>query len=475
MDNENEKIESNENSQAQKHNPEQEVQKEVISGENAQEEETTGENAQEEETTGENVQKEETTGENVQEEETTGENVQEEETTGENAQEQQQLPQSPQQVSKPEQSQQPQQQLPSDVAEFFNGGVNELTKMLEDVTTRDALVSEIKNLASEGKKLEKHLADEKKNLDTDLNKTVENERENYISKENKIINDGSSELKKVKNERNKAKERGVRERIDNETSHLISENKSTRRYIRKTLKENGLPTYCDTKWFYALYCTQSFLEWIVKIFVFVIGLILIPWVVVEIVDPWFFLKFLLWVVIVVVFITIYMTIFLLTKDKDNGTLEDMREHRDKIADNNKTIKKIKKSIKTDTDESHYNLEKYDSKILELQSSIENATAAKDKKLKEFEEHKKQQIINSINAKHVPIIESKQTEISEKAALYKSKNDEFVKISKLIEEKYEKYLTKSYTDAVCINNMIQIINNNGATNIGEAYSMIKNKK
>ena len=375
----------------------------------------------------------------------------------------------------PSEEKAPTEEASSDAIEFFNGGIDELTKMFEDVNKRDELITEIKTLASEGKKLEKQLSDEKKSFESDLNKTVESEREKYVSQENKVINEAAAELKKVKNERSKAKERGVRERIDNETAQLIAENKGTRRYIRKTLKENGLPACCDTKWFYTLYCTQSFLEWIVKILVFALGLVLIPWLVVEIVDPWFFLKFILWVVVAVVFIAIYMTIFLVTKDKDNGTLEEMREFRDKIDDNNKAIKKIKKNIKTDLDESQYNLEKYDLKMQDLQNSLDNATSSKEQKLKVFEEVEKQKVIDSINAKHVPLIESKQKEIDEKADLYQLKSSEFGQLSKLIEEKYEKYLTKPYTNAGCIKNMIQMVNQNGAANIGAAYAMVKNQK
>ena len=65
------------------------------------------------------------------------------------------------------------------------------------------------------------------------------------------------EIKKIKSNRNKAKQRGIKDRITNETKDLVNENREYHRTIRKTLKENDLPSYCDSSWFYTMYCTQG--------------------------------------------------------------------------------------------------------------------------------------------------------------------------------------------------------------------------
>ena len=363
------------------------------------------------------------------------------------------------------------QQIPPDVAEFYAGGYDELQVIYDCILKRDTLLAETKNLAKEGRQLEKQLADAQKNLNSEIEKTVNQERENYIAAEVKTISEGSNDLKKTRNERNKAKEKGVKDRIEQETSELILENKNIRRQIRKTLKENGLPSYCDTKWFYTLYCTQSFVQWIIKILVFIAGLVVIPGLVVWLADPWWFLKIVIWIVFIVIFLAVFLTIYLLTKDKDNGTLEEMREYRDKIDDNRKTIVKIKKNIKTDTDDSIYHLDQFDEKIAMLESMIQSATVSKEKKLKEFEEVKKQEIIDAINANRLPAIDQMKKEIDEKAGIYQEKNTSLITLSGDISEKYEKYLTKNYTNASAVKAMMDAISAGQAVNIGEAFGKL----
>lgn len=361
-------------------------------------------------------------------------------------------------------------QLPPDYAEFYAGGAEKLSELLEKLKQKEQLAGEIRTLAGDIRRLEKEINDEKKALETELSTRVSDEREQTIAAESKKITESNAAIRKTKNDRNKAKERGIKDRIEKETVAMVSENRDTHRYIRRTLKENGLPSYCDTGWFYTLFCTQGFLEWLIRILVYALGLVIIPGIVVKLVDPWFFLKFLLWVGVMVVFIAVYLTIFLLTKDKDNGTLGELREYRDRIHDNKKKITAVKKGIRSDTDESHYNLEEYDEKIADLEKVIEENTREKERKLREFDEVRKPQLINSIHEQHVPVIEDKQYIMGEKNKQAQEKNSELEIVNRTITEDYEKYLTKANTNPEAVQRMLQLMENNTAATIGQAMEM-----
>lgn len=416
-------------------------------------------------------------GQEPQEQQPQGQPQQEQQPQGQPQQEQQLQVQS-QNIPAMQQIQQPMQQAPQMPAmspeeeQFFAGGLGEINVIIEDVTHRDNLINEVKNIVNEGKKLEKELEEEKKNLTKDINETVNAKMAEEVAEEDRIISESSSKLKNVKSERNKAKEQRMKNRIEQETSAMVEENRNLHRHIKKTFKENGLPTYCDTKWFYTLYCTQSAIEWLIKIAVFLCGLILIPGLVCAIINPWWFLKIILWAVVMVIFIMVYMTIYLLSKDKDNGVLEDMREHRDKIADNERKIKSVKKGIRSDTDESHYNLEEFDVQIAELERNLDTAIRLKKEKLGDFELNKKQSVIDEINAKHVPVIDAKQSAINEKLSLYNQKNNELNELQQKITEQYERFLSKPYTNVPCLKRMGEMIQNGNATNIGQAFMLVK---
>lgn len=359
-----------------------------------------------------------------------------------------------------------------DNEDFLNGGADELQIMLKDLSERDESINKVNACAGEGKRLEKSLQQENDNLNKDINTSLKEGLIKATSEEDRIISDNNKKIREIKSERSKAKDKRVKNRIENETQGLVDENRDLHRLIRKNFKENNLPAYCDTKWFYALYCTQGGIEWLVKSLIFIVGLVIIPWIVVELADPWWFLKIILWAILMVVFIAVYMTIYLLTKDRDTGILEEMRENRYKISDNEKRIKKIRNSIKADTDESQYNLEEFDDEISALQSNIEQTAKTREEKLKDFEENKRQQIIDDVNKAHADTIEGIKKAIDDKLNEYKELSDKANELQKLVAENYEKYLTPQFTNKQCCEKMMTMIQNGQASNIGQALQMIK---
>lgn len=356
--------------------------------------------------------------------------------------------------------------------EFFSGGAKELMTLLDYVEKRDNLVNEIRTASMEGKRLEKELEGLKEDIGKEAADSVKEELNKEVEKEVNIINTTSSKLKETKNKRGKAKYRGIKNRMSEETIELYNENKEIRRFIRKTLRENNLPVFCDTKWFYTIYCTQGIVELAVKLLVFALGLAVIPYIVVKIVNPWFILKALLWIVIAFVFVGVYVTIFLSSKDKDIGTLEEMRGYRENISDNNKKIREIKRNIKRDTDESAYGLESFDKSIEELEDTLEDAKRQRDTKIKVFESEKKSLIIEEIEEKYKEILTDKEDEIQKKVEFCKSKNEELLSVEEIIKTDYEKYLTKPYINAGCIRRMLELVEGGNVKDIGEAFEIVK---
>ena len=68
-------------------------------------------------------------------------------------------------------------------------------------------------------------------------------------------------LKKVKAKREKAKNQGVKERIEEDTRGLVRENKELADQIKTLFKANHVPGFCRGNYYYALYFTKdSFIE-----------------------------------------------------------------------------------------------------------------------------------------------------------------------------------------------------------------------
>ncbi len=311
----------------------------------------------------------------------------------------------------------------------------------------------------------------KSTLESDINTAVKNGMIEAVAPEDKILAEENVKLKEVRQQREKAKNKGIRDRIEYETRDLSEENREYRRSVKRGLKENGLPAFCDSNAFFIMYCSQTAVEWVIRLAVFFAAFFVFPAVVLLIADPWWLWKLIWWVVIDVIMLAVYMTIYLISKDRDAGILDEVREIRDKIAENEKKIRKISSDIKKDPDESSYNLGEYDDEIKNIEAAIEEASLKKSGKLKEFEEFTKQTIIDKLNSERMPEINEKQKILEEKTDVYNQLNRKFTEMNQAIENKYEKYLTKQFSNRQKIQRMIELIETGQAVNIGQARELI----
>ncbi len=355
---------------------------------------------------------------------------------------------------------------------FLEQGKEKLQEVLEKLAEREALKNKDKELASTEKALKKELTELQKDFDKAMDNDIKRERENYVSVESRNLEEANSQLKKEKSSRGKAKRRGMKERMEVETRELVTENRGLHRQIRKTLKENDLPSYCDTNWFYALYYTQGLKEVLIKIAFFLVGLVGLPYLIVNWLNWFWLFEIVAWVVVEVLFLAIYVTILLLTKDKDNGTIEDMREFRDKIHDNERQIRAIKKKIKNDRDESQYNLESFDESISDISERIAQISKEKQEKEDEFDSDKKPELIEQIQKKYHPLIEEKEMEIEKNQQSIEENQENLQNSEREIEEQYEKYLTKNLTNKTSIEKMITLIDSGEAETISQALEIVR---
>ena len=86
--------------------------------------------------------------------------------------------------------------------------------------------------AAEEKRLEKELALNKKNLKDDIEITVKKRRNEVSDKFDKEIDKDESKLKKIRGQRSKAKNKGIKARIAEETSDLTSQNDELKANIK---------------------------------------------------------------------------------------------------------------------------------------------------------------------------------------------------------------------------------------------------
>ncbi len=334
---------------------------------------------------------------------------------------------------------------------------------------------------AEEKRLEKELAINKKNLKDDIEITVKKRRNEVSDKFDKEIDKDEDKLKKIRNQRSKAKDKGVKERISDETADLREQNRELRAGIKSSLKEEKLPAFCGWGYYFVLYFTKGFGEVFLCALTIIIMFLLLP-TTVYILLPFEkvaqeYHVFLFAVIFFVIFLIVFFTYKIIgdqTKHKHKDALQSIRFLRDQIYSNNRQIRKISHSIRKDKNEEMYNLGDYDTKIQEIENDISIITQNKADALKSFDETTKPAIIQEIEGRELPRIQEIENKYNELSARHAELEDTVKQLGIKISTEYESYLDKNYTDTAKIDELISIMETGGANTIGDAIQVYKNR-
>lgn len=355
---------------------------------------------------------------------------------------------------------------------ILNAGIDELNIIQEKLERRDYIKEEIENVIIRTGRLEGDVSLAEKQTKDTIDLTIKKRMSEVSASFDKEINDEKGKLRAVRNKRDKAKSKGMKQRIDEETEELRKSVRDLNTEIRTMFKTKGVPGFCNTEYYYAMYCPSSPGDWLVLACTALICIIAIPVILYCVLD-WFWLwRLLLSTGVIAVFLAIYITVWLSTKDRFKATIVEMRGKRDAIRVNKKEIRKIKKSIKKDKDESKYNLGSFDEEIGEIESRI-NVTAGKKKvALDEFDRNTKPAIIAEITGRNKENIEAMNKEIGELTARRRSLEAEQKDIAYEITSSYEAFLGSEYMSPNKIEELKSVIQSGNAATIIEAINYIK---
>lgn len=334
---------------------------------------------------------------------------------------------------------------------------------------------------AEEKRLEKELSINKKNLKEDIESTVKKRRNEVSDKFDKEIDKDEDKLKKIRNQRNKAKDKGVKERITDETADLRAQNEDLRAGIKSSLKEEKLPGFCGWGFYFVLYFTKGVGEVFMCALMIILMFLLLP-TVVYVLLPFEKIAqeyhiFLFAVTFFVIFLIVFFAYKIIgdqTKHKHKEALQSIRSLRDQVYSNNKQIRKIAHSIRKDKNEDMYNLGDFDAKIKEIENDISIITQNKADALKAFDETTRPAVIQEIEGREMPRIQEIENKYNEISVRHTELEDSVKQLGIKLSTEYESYLDKSFTDVARIDELISIMETGGAATIGDAIQVYKTR-
>lgn len=356
---------------------------------------------------------------------------------------------------------------------FLSGGISEL----QDAKAAIAEAGELQSLynaaeaAASGK--EKELEGQKKYVNDKVSSVVKERRTQLKKVHDEQVDLASRNLKDAEKKRKAAKTDAVQTRINNETSGYVGSNEDLKKKIKMLFRENKVPGFCNTKFYYALYAPRSASDFFILVLTVLIAFGLIPNVVCFFLrDKEVIIRVLIYLAIVVFFVALYFIVFAISKrNTKGGILEMARPYRTQIKENKKNIKKTSKTIERDTDESTYGLENYDAEIIHLQSILSDKMQKRDEALKNFDEVTAVEIRAEIEKENQPVIEKLEAELMGKQAELSEAKEKAAASADYLTNTYEIYLGKKNMTPEKIDRMIAEIQEGNASTVMEALNHV----
>lgn len=349
----------------------------------------------------------------------------------------------------------------------------EAKKALEELSD---LRDRNEQLRLEMKKKEKELEAERKAVTDAISLTVKKRLDEISSSYDQEIGKGQERLKKVRSKREKAKNQGVKERIQEETAELKAHNRELRDQMRDVFRKDHVPGFCNSKWYYAIYFTKGFGEFLILLLNILICFLAIPYGIYMLLPEQKQLYLVaVYFLVIVVFGGLYVFINNRTKVHHLKALKEGRVIRNVMCSNNRKIRVITSTIKKDQDEAFYDLEKYDDDIAKLEQDLTEITAKKKEALNTFETVTKTILADEITSNSKEQIDALCGERDSLRQQVEETDRRIKEQTLLISDRYESYIGREFMTPQKLDELGEILLGGKAENISEAINVYRNMK
>lgn len=329
-------------------------------------------------------------------------------------------------------------------------------------------------LAAEEIRLERELEAAKKAVADNISQTTRKRRDEISSDYDQEIGKGQERLKKARAKREKEKNRGMKERIADETSELREHNRELKLQMRTMFQQAGVPGLCNSTFYYALFYPRGLKEILIFLAFILVCFLAIPcglYFLIPARKIWYLVA--IYFIDVVLFGGLYVMVGNRTKMRHHDVLKKGRAIRNTLRSNGKKIRVITHTIQKDGNEDLYDLKKYDDEIAAVELELSEITERKKSALNAFETVTKTIIADEIagnNRARIEEMEGRHKEALQAVRELEAK----IKAQRIhITDAYGPYLGREFLQPEKLSELSRLIQSGTASNISEAIEMCKN--
>ncbi len=353
------------------------------------------------------------------------------------------------------------------------GDIEELKRIRDEIKAHEKVKTKVNDATLERDKYEKDIEAEEKLLADTIDATIKKRREQVVENFDKELKSAQDRLKKVRNKRDKAKNQGIEARIKAETAEIEQENKTLKEEIKTYLKLKKIPAVFNIDYLYGLFFPRGTKDLVNLLILAIIFIVALPTVIINVLSLHIIIEVILFIIIAALFPAAYVLVYRYARIKNKLIFMEKREQYLKINKNKAQIKRIKRRIKRDKNEEQYNLAGFDDDIVDIEDAINDIVNKKNIVLNEFEAITKNEIIDEINARELPKIESLKRELNRVSIELKGYNDTQKNMAMDLTVKYGAYLGAENMTISKIDAIINIMQTDDKIQtIGDAINMLK---
>lgn len=357
---------------------------------------------------------------------------------------------------------------------ILSGGIDALKLMKENVLALDSDKEKYQELLLDEKRLEKVIEGKEKDIQEEIAQTIKKRKEEIESSFDKEIDKTKSRMKKIQGQKDKLKDAKISERIKLETAEYIEENKNILQSAKKIFKQNHVPKLCNNKLYYALFSPKDFLDGVILLIVILLTFLVIPCGIYFYLIPEQKIIYLVGIYFItsIVFIFLYIFIYNKTKLKHPEEIAQVKALRIQMKMNRKKVRKIKKRILKDNDESPYGLEQYNENMQDLESKVLESERQKEESIQSFLKGTQLAISTEIQAGYQEEVNKQKADLDNVLKGITEIDNRIKEQNQEMTNQYEAYLGKEIITIENIDKLINLMETRNIVTISEAVNVMK---
>ena len=315
----------------------------------------------------------------------------------------------------------------------------------------------------------------RKELSERKERTLKNRSEEIKKTYERQIEQIDGALKKARSQRERAKNLGVKGRIETETEPVNEENQELWRRFKAVLRKDKAPFFCRTRLYYMLFQPSGFSEFLGLFFTFLLFFLLIP-IGVYLLLPERRTLYLIAVYLldILIFGGLYVLISNQPQGKHGEAIREGRGFLNEMRKNRKRIRNIARGSRSDSSEEPYHLEDYDSEIEKAEQEREQTIREMQSAQDTFEKVTK----NIITGEMDSAAQAELDQLSDQLAESSRRRSELEKKEKLGEQelslRYEQLLGKAHMKEEEIDRLYELIQSGEASSLIDAVTKLEGK-